>query len=106
MAKFLIEASYTVEGAKGVAKSGGSARRAAAKELVESVGGKLEAFYFGFGKTDAFVLCDIPDTSSAVALSMAVNSSGMVNAKLIPLISPEEIDMAAKKTVKYRAPGA
>jgi uncharacterized protein with GYD domain len=105
MAKYLIQASYTLEGAKGVAKSGGSARRAAAEELVKSVGGKLEAFYFGFGKTDAYVLCDIPDTASAVALSMAVNTSGMVNLQTIPLITPEEVDMATKKNVFYRAPG-
>lgn len=106
MGKYLIEASYTVEGAKGVMKAGGSARRAAAEELVKSVGGKVEAFYFGFGKTDAYVLCDLPDAASAVALSMAVNTSGMVNLRTIPLITPEEVDQAAKKTVKYRAPGA
>jgi uncharacterized protein with GYD domain len=104
--KYLIEASYTVEGAKGVMKSGGSARRAAAKELIESVGGKLEAFYFGFGKTDAYVVCDIPDAASAVALSMAVNASGAVTLRTIPLITPEEVDTAAKKTVRYSAPRA
>ena len=106
MGKYLIESSYTVEGVKGVMKAGGSARQAAAKELIESVGGKMEAFYFGFGKTDAYVLCDLPDAASLVALSMAVNASGMVNSRAIPLITPEEIDMAAKKTVKYRVPGA
>lgn len=106
MGKYLIEASYTVEGVKGVMKAGGSARKAAAKELVESVGGTMEAFYFGFGKTDAYVLCDVPDAASIVALSMAVNASGMVTGRVVPLITSEEIDAAAKKTVKYRVPGA
>ena len=105
MPKYLIEASYTVEGAKGVMKNGGSARRSAAEDLIKSVGGKMEAFYFGFGKTDAYVIADVPDNASAVALSMAVNTSGMVHLRTIPLLTTEEVDMAAKKTVKYRAPG-
>jgi len=105
MAKYLIEASYTVEGAKGVMKAGGSARRAAAEELLKSVGGRVEAFYFAFGKVDAYVLTDVPDAASAVALSMAVNTSGMVVSRMIPLITTEEVDMAAKKSVTYRAPG-
>ena len=106
MGKYLIEASYTVEGAKGVVKAGGSARRAAAKELIESVGGTMEAFYFAFGKNDVYIIADVPDHASAIALSMTVNMSGMVTLRTTPLITSEEVDAAAKKTVKYRAPGA
>jgi len=36
MPKFLVEASYTAEGAKGLMKAGGSARRAAVQKMVES----------------------------------------------------------------------
>ena len=46
MPKYLLQASYTSDGVKGLAKDGGSKRRAAAKALVESLGGKLEAMYF------------------------------------------------------------
>src|SRR5262245_19195859 len=106
MAKFLFQSSYTVEGAKGVAKAGGSARRAATKELIESVGGKVEAFYFAFGRADVCVICDLPDAASALAVSMAVNTSGIAHVRTTPLITPEEVDAASKKTVKYRAPGA
>ena len=41
MPKYLLQVSYTAEGARGVAKDGGSKRREAARVLVESVGGKL-----------------------------------------------------------------
>ena len=76
MAKYLIEASYTADGVKGLLKDGGSARREAATQLIETLGGKVEAFYFSFGASDAHVIVDMPDNVSAAAASLAVNSSG------------------------------
>src|SRR4051794_10791286 len=94
MPKFLIEASYTAEGAKGIAKDGGSRRRDVVSELVKKAGGTLESFYFAFGAADVYIVCDMPDVASAMAISLAVNSSGAVNLKTIPLISMEEVDSA------------
>ena len=105
MAKFLLEANYSVEGAKGLIKEGGSKRREAAKAAVQSVGGKMESFYFAFGGTDAFVIFDAPDNASAAAASAAINSTGLVQARTVVLLTPEEVDAAVKKNVKYRAPG-
>jgi len=106
MAKFLITGSYTAEGAKGLMKEGGSGRRAAVQKVLDTVGGKLEAFYFAFGKDDASVIVDVPDNASIVAVSLAVNASGVVRVSTTPLISPDEIDAASKKSIPYRAPGA
>ena len=106
MPKMLIKASYTAEGTKGLIKEGGTGRRAAVQKLVEGIGGKVEAFYYAYGEADAFLIVDVPDAVDGLALSMAVNSSGMVNLTTIPLITPEEMDAACKKTVTYRAPGA
>jgi len=106
MAKFLITGSYTAEGAKGLMKEGGSGRRAAVQKVLDTVGGKLEAFYFAFGKDDAYVIVDVPDNASIVAVSLAVNASGVVRVSTTPLISPDEIDAASKKSIPYRAPGA
>jgi uncharacterized protein with GYD domain len=106
MAKFLITASYTAEGAKGLMKEGGSGRRAAVQKVLDAVGGKLEAFYFAFGKDDAFVIVDVPDNASVVAVSLAVNASGVVRVSTTPLISPDDLDAASKKSVGYRPPGA
>jgi len=105
MPKYLIQASYTAEGAKGVLKSGGSARRAAAREGIESADGRMEAFYFAFGEDDAYVLVDAPNNASAAAIALAVNASGAVRVKTTVLLTPEEIDQAAKTTVRYRPPG-
>ena len=46
MPKYLVEGHFTTEGAKGIAKEGGTARRTAIAKLVEGVGGKLEILLF------------------------------------------------------------
>jgi uncharacterized protein with GYD domain len=70
MAKYLVEARYTAEGAKGLAREGGTGRRAAAAKAVEGLGGKIEAFYYAFGDVDAYVIFDVPDNVSAAALAL------------------------------------
>jgi uncharacterized protein with GYD domain len=106
MPKFLIEASLTAQGAKGVQSEGGTARREAVSSSVESVGGQLESFHFGFGDHDVFVIADFPDNESAAAMALAVNSSGAVTTRTVVLLTPEEVDAAAERSVTYRAPGA
>ena len=105
MAKYLVTADYKSKGTAGLIKEGGSGRRAAVKHAIEALGGKLESFYFAYGHVDAYVICDLPDAVSGIALSLAVNASGAVTVNTIPLIAPEEVDAAAKKAVAYRAPG-
>jgi uncharacterized protein with GYD domain len=106
MPKFLIKASYNADGARGLMKEGGTARRAVVEKLVQGLGGKVEAFYFAYGEADAYVITDVPDAAAGIAISLAVNASGAVRLATIPLITPEEIDAASKKVVAYRAPGA
>jgi uncharacterized protein with GYD domain len=105
MAKYLWEGSYTVEGVKGLVKEGGTSRRQAMTELVQKMGGKVEAFYFAFGQADFFVIVDLPDASSAAAVSLAVAQAGSVEMKTHVLLTPEEMDQACKKPVGYHAPG-
>ena len=105
MPKYLVKGNYNTEGAKGILKEGGSKRRQAVEQAAQGVGGTIEALYFAFGDTDVYVLVDLPDQISAVALSLMVNASGLVNASYTVLITPEEVDEAAKRTVNYRAPG-
>ena len=106
MPKYLIEASYTLEGTKGIMKSGGTARREAVKQAVESVGGRFEVQYFALGEHDAFIIADLPDHVSAAAISLAVTATGAARTKTTALLTPEEVDQAVKKTVKYEPPRA
>ena len=104
MSKYLIHASYTAEGAKGLRKVGGTARRAVVQKMVEGLGGRLEAFYFAFGENDAHVILDLPDNLTAAAISLAVTSTGAVSTKTTVLLTPEEIDQAVKNPVDYKPP--
>jgi uncharacterized protein with GYD domain len=105
MAKFLFQGSYVGEGMKGLLKEGGTPRIDAAKKLFASLGGKLECFYFAFGTEDLVVIFDLPDNSSALAVSLAINGSGMTKGHVIVLATAEEVDAAIRKTPQYRAPG-
>jgi uncharacterized protein with GYD domain len=106
MPKFLVKASYTTEGTRGVLAEGGTGRRAAIQKLAADMGGKVEALYFAFGEADLYAITDFPDATTALAVSMRINSSGAVRTTTIQLISAEEVDAAVKVSVPYRAPGA
>jgi uncharacterized protein with GYD domain len=106
MPKFLIRATYNSDGARGLLKEGGTKRRAAVQKIIEAAGGKLEAFYYAYGDDDAFIIADLPDATAGLAISLNVNASGAVRLSTLPLITPEEIDAASKKSIEYKAPGA
>lgn len=106
MAKFLVKASYTADGAKGVQASGGTSRRDAVARMAEGLGGSLESFYFAFGDTDAYVVLDLPDNQTAAAASIAVNTAGGASSEVVVLLTPEDVDAAARLSVDYRPPGS
>ena len=105
MGKYLFEATYTPQGAKGLAREGGSARREIVEGAVAALGGKVESFYYAFGAVDAYVIAELPDHEAATALALAVNQSGAASVRTVVLMSVKDVDKAAKKAVKYRPPG-
>lgn len=106
MPKYLVQASYSAEGIKGVLEKGGSSRPEAIRPMVEALGGTVESFYFAFGDADAYVVLDMPDNVSVAAVAMTVNASGVVSAKTTILLTPEEVDQASQKSVDYTPPGS
>ncbi len=106
VAKFLLAASYTTEGVKGVAAEGGTSRRTAVEEAIGGLGGSVEAFYFAFGDNDVYIIADFPDNVTAASFSLAVNSTGALRGKVVAvLLTPEELDQAAQRVGPYRPPG-
>jgi uncharacterized protein with GYD domain len=106
MATYLLHGSYSAEGTKGLLKDGGSKRRDVVKKMVEQIGGKVHAFYYALGEDDVYVIAEIADQTSAVAMSLVVNATGAVRLKTTVLLTAEEIDAATKKSIGYKAPGA
>lgn len=105
MPKYLFHGSYTPEGFQGLLDEGGSKRREAAQQALNSVGGSLEAFYFSFGEDDFYIIVDLPDNVSTTAVSFVGNVSGAFSIKTIVLLTPEEVDEAIKMSVDFRPPG-
>ncbi len=105
MAKYLIKASYTPEGTKGLLKDGGTARRKVVEDMVKRLDGRIECFYYSYGDADVYSIVDVPDQTAAIAVSLIVNSTGAVALSTIPLITPEEIDKACKRSIEYQPPG-
>ena len=106
MPKYMIEASYTLDGVKGVQSAGGTSRRDAVAKAAESAGGRLETFYFAFGDHDVYTIVELPDNESAAAVALGVNAAGGATVRTVVLLTPEEVDAAAKRSVSYRPPGA
>lgn len=105
MPKYLVEASYTAEGLKGLQKDKASGRVAVLRKAIEALGGKLEAMYYCLGENDVIVIADAPDNASVAALNIAVSSTGLARTKTTVLLTTEETDKALAKSVAYTAPG-
>ena len=108
MGKYLFHASYGQESVAGLVNNprGGTERSEVVKNLIEGAGGTLEAFYFGFGETDAYTLADLPDDATAVAFSLAAAASGLMVLKTTVLVTPETVDQAIATNVNFRPPGS
>ena len=106
MSKYLITGSYTTQGVKGVMAEGGSARVAAVRTLIESLGGTLESMYFAFGNDDWYITVDLPSNAAMAAGALTVAATGSTNPRTVVLLTAEEVDAAVKLSPEYRAPGA
>ncbi len=106
MPKYLYQANYTSTGMQGLLKEGGTARRQVFDDLAKEQGGALEAFYYAFGGADLYMVFDLPDATTAAAVSLVITAGGALSISTVQLITPEEIDAAVNKTVNYRPPGA
>ena len=105
MPKYLVSVTYSAEGARGVMKEGGSARKALVTQIIEKAGGSVEAFYYAFGHDDVHVILDAASNVDVAALTMAVSASGAGSIRTTVLLTAEEVDEATKKSLGYRAPG-
>lgn len=106
MPKYLIQSTYTHQGAEGLRSKGGTARRDAITDMTRSLGGQIEAYYFSFGEYDVLAILDLPDDSAAAAVALAVDAAGGAATRTTVLLTPEQIDEASKRAAQYRPPGS
>lgn len=106
MAYFMFQLSYTASSVKAMVEHPQS-REETGRKAVESLGGKLQAFYFAFGEFDAVMICEMPDNVSAAAVAMAVGARGSLSKfETTVLVTPAESVAAMKKahSVTYAPP--
>ena len=77
MAKYITFFSYSADAVKAMIHHP-SDRGAAARALVESLGGTVESFYWMQGAHDGFVISEMPDSIAGTALVAAVGSTGAI----------------------------
>ena len=91
MTKYVLFFSYTPEAWANMIRKPGD-RAAAARSVVESLGGRLESLYFMFGERDGMAIFDAPDADAAAAVSIAVGSTGALRSvQTHELIEPERL---------------
>ncbi|MEO5708789.1 MAG: GYD domain-containing protein [Nocardioidaceae bacterium] len=106
MSKYMIKASYSSEGIKGVMAKGGTARVAAIEKLAAGAGGSLECCYFAFGNDDLYAVVDAPSHEAMAAIAGTVTSTGALSDyQTIVLLTAEQVDAAANMKIDYTPPG-
>ena len=51
------------------------------------------------------MIVDLPDNESATSVALTVNAAGGATVRTVVLLTPDEVDAAAKRSVDYRPPG-
>ena len=110
MPKYMLAGSYTPETWAAMVEAPED-RSVAARKLCESVGGKLESFYWAFGPDDWVAIADLPNDEAAGAISLATTSAGVSRgARTTKLITMDQAQQMLRKTKEatagYMKPGA
>lgn len=96
MPKYLWQVTYSSEGAAGLIAEGGTTRCNAIRAMVERVGGHVDVCYFSFGGHDLYVIGEVPDEMAAASLHLHTTASGAARTQGIPLLTPEQMDLATR----------
>lgn len=77
MSFYLLKASYSTDAIKAMVAEPQD-REAAARQIIEALGGKLHHFFFAFGDSDVVAIIEAPDDTVMAAGSMIVSASGSI----------------------------
>jgi uncharacterized protein with GYD domain len=88
--KFLSLFSYS-EGSLAAMIDNPVDREPAIARVLESVGARLDVFYWMFGTHDGMAVVDAPDSATMAAISAAISSTGTVRAETHELFSTDDI---------------
>jgi uncharacterized protein with GYD domain len=102
--KYFLKAAFTADGMKNLQKQSATVFRAGVAKFFESVGGKLESWYFDYAESAAYAFVDYPDEIAAAAAQATVNAAGLARVTYRPVLSAEDADKALAKSAAVRPP--
>src|SRR5690349_18939964 len=80
--RYLVQAELTAEGLKNLQKQSPTALKSGVAKFAESVGGKLEFWYFDYGEATAYSIIYYPDEIAAATAQLSTNSAGFARVKI------------------------
>jgi uncharacterized protein with GYD domain len=97
---YMFQGRYTTDSIKSLVQSPQD-REAAARRMIEGLGGKLHSFFFSFGSEDVVAIMEMPDDVAMAAGSMLVGGSGAMSAgSTTKLLTMDEATAAMKAAGK------
>lgn len=102
MSFYLWQGCYSTAAIKAMVDSPQD-REAAARPLVEAVGGKLHHVFFCFGKEDVIALIEAPDDNAMAACSLAIGASGAFSSGATTKLMTSSEAMKAMSAAKAAA---
>jgi len=108
MAKYLVLFGFTGETVKRFVENP-SDRTVEIRKLVESVGGRLECYYWMFGQYDGMAIVEMPDSrTSAAAILAIVSSAAFTHFETHELLAANDLPAIADaaRQIVYKPPGA
>jgi uncharacterized protein with GYD domain len=102
--KYFFSATFTVDGMRNLQKQSATGFKAGVGKFFESVGGKLESWYFDYAEGAAYGFVDYPDELAAATAQATVNAAGFARVIYKPVLSAEDADKALAKSKATRPP--
>ncbi len=90
MPKYLALFSYSSDAMAAMIESPAD-RETAVRDVLDSVGGRLESMYWMFGAHDGIAIVDAPDSLTMAGISAAVSSTGSITSETHELFSASDV---------------
>jgi GYD domain len=100
--KYFFRVAFTTEGMKDLQNRSVTALRANVVKFDESVGCKLESWYFDYNESGAHGFVDCPDDIAVATLAATANSGPFARVTYRSVLSPEDADKALAKSKSIR----
>jgi uncharacterized protein with GYD domain len=94
MPYYMIQASYNPQAMAAMIQSPQD-RPKILRSIIDKLGGSLEGFWMAFGEYDVVIIGQLPNDTSAAAVSMAVSAAGAVKEIKTTILLPWDEAMLA-----------